>query len=277
MNRNFKKSFFSSLLVVLFIISNLIGLKYTNFLDMVVSVNFITYPFIMLVIMLLMDMFGKKETYYSITSAVFIQMILLIVYSLTINLSSQMVIPDMGTSINKVFKLEEVPVLASLIGFMVSNYILIYLFDYFKAVGKKILGVLLGTILSLIVYGLIFISISYYDIGIDILLNLLLGHIVMSVVMSFVVAILFYILKDKDNIYEQNNIFINEINIKHEEKHKNTDKSVIEVINLKEKANSKKKVSRKKTEVTNKEIKKNKTQEKKKVSTDKKSKKASKK
>lgn len=276
MNRNFKKSFFSSLLVVLFIISNLIGLKYTNFLDMVVSVNFLTYPFITLMVMLLMDTFGKKETYYSITSAVFIQIILLIVYSLTVNLSGQLVIPDMGQSVNKVFMLEEVPVLASLIGFMVSNYILIYLFDYFKAIGKRVLGVMLGTILSLIVYGLIYISISYYSYGVDILLNLLLGHIVMSSVMAFVVTIIFYILKEKENIYEQKNIFINDVNIKEEHVHKNIDKSVLEVINLKE-TKAKKKNNSSKQKVKNSEKKVIKSKTKKDSKTDKNSKKDSKK
>lgn len=182
----------------------------------------------------------------------------------------------MGQSVNKVFMLEEVPVLASLIGFMVSNYILIYLFDYFKAIGKRVLGVMLGTILSLIVYGLIYISISYYSYGVDILLNLLLGHIVMSSVMAFVVTIIFYILKEKENIYEQKNIFINDVNIKEEHVRKNIDKSVLEVINLKE-TKAKKKNNSSKQKVKNSEKKVIKSRTKKDSKTDKNSKKDSKK
>lgn len=40
MSKEFKLSFFTSLLVVLLVISNLIGLKLTNFLDLTISVDF---------------------------------------------------------------------------------------------------------------------------------------------------------------------------------------------------------------------------------------------
>ena len=253
MSRSFKKTFFSSLLVVLFIVSNLIGLKYTNFLNMVVSVNFVTYPFILLCVLMLMDLFGKKDTYGAITSAVFIQIMLLFSYVLAINLGNQMVIPDMANSVNNLFMLNEVPLLASLIGFMVSNYILIYLYEYFRLLKRKFIGVSLGTLISLIIYGLIYLSISFYNFGIETLLNLLLGHIAMSVIMTIVIIILFYILKDKENIYEQKNIFINDINIKLNDDNKLYDKPILEVISLKEekekkKINSKSKSGSKKVE-----------------------------
>lgn len=239
MSRNFKKTFFSSLLVVLFIVSNLIGYKYTNFLNMVVSVNFVTYPFISLCVLLLMDMFSKKDTYCTITSTVFIQVMLLLSYVLAINLGNQMVVPDLAISINKVFMLDEIPLLASLIGFMVSNYILIYLYEYFTLLKKKFIGVSIGTLISLIVYGLIYLSISFYNFGTDILFNLLLGHMAMSVIMTIVIVILFYILKDKENIYEQKNIFVNDINIKSND-NKLYDKPILEVISLKEEKEKKK-------------------------------------
>ena len=40
MRQSFKKTFFTSLLAVLLVISNLIGLKLTNFFDLTISVDF---------------------------------------------------------------------------------------------------------------------------------------------------------------------------------------------------------------------------------------------
>ena len=73
----------------------------------------------------------------------------------------------------------------------------------------------------------------------------------MSVIMTIVIIILFYILKDKDNIYEQKNIFINDINIKPNDDNKLYDKPILEVISLKEekkKVNNKTKNGSKKVE-----------------------------
>ena len=43
MNKEFKRTFFTSLLAVLLVISNLIGLKLTNFFDLTISVDFLTF------------------------------------------------------------------------------------------------------------------------------------------------------------------------------------------------------------------------------------------
>ena len=163
MKSDFKKIFFSSLLTVLFVVSNLIGLKYTSFNGMLVSVNFITYPFIMLCILILMDTFGKKETYHSILSAVFIQVFILLSYSLVVKMNNQLIIPDISMSVNEVFTVDEISILTSLIGFMISNYIIVFLFSFFKKNGKKILGVISGTFVALIIW-------------VDIYINLLLWY-----------------------------------------------------------------------------------------------------
>jgi len=167
MKSDFKKIFFSSLLTVLFIVSNLIGFKYTSFGEMLVSVNFITYPFIMLCLLILMDKYGKKETYYTIISTIFIQIFALLTYSFVVNSNSQQVLPDLSNSINNVFGVNEVSMLVSMIAFIISNYIFIYLFDFFKRNAKRIIGVILGTFFSLIVYGLIYNVVCYYVINQD--------------------------------------------------------------------------------------------------------------
>ena len=41
MNKEFKKTFFTCLMVVLLVISNLIGMKLTNFMDVTIGVDFV--------------------------------------------------------------------------------------------------------------------------------------------------------------------------------------------------------------------------------------------
>lgn len=251
MKNDLKKIFFSSLLTVLFIVSNLICLKYTTFGEIIVSANFITYPFIILCLLILLDTYGKKETYYTIISTVFIQIFILLSYSLVVSLKSQQIIPDLTNSINEVFFVNEVPLIASVIAFMISNYITVYLFVFFDKKGKKSIGVILGTILSLVVYDLIYIIICYYNIEKEILFNLLVSHLFISFVMSIVVIVLFYILKERVYIYTTDDKEI--ADIKYKSKQEILDKTVLEVITLKEKP----KVTKKESINTNKQIIKN--------------------
>lgn len=238
MKNDFKKMFFSSLLTVLFIISNLIGLKYTTFGNMIVSVNFITYPFITLCILILLDKYEKKDAYYAIISTVFIQIFILLSYSLTVNMNSQVIIPDLSAAVNSVFTVNEVSFMLSLIAFMVSNYITIYLFGFFKKNGRKLFGVILGTLLSLIVYGLLYIVICYYNIEKEILVNLILSHLSISIIMTIIVIALFYILKERDCIYTLDDI--EKVNVSFSQEQEFTDKTILEVITLKEKSKNKK-------------------------------------
>jgi len=63
----------------------------------------------------------------------------------------------------------------------------------------------------------------------------------MSLIMTILIIILFYILKDKENIHVQNNVFIQDINIKINNDKKVEDKTVLDVINLKDKPEKKSK------------------------------------
>ena len=60
MTKEFKRTFFSSLIAVLLIVSNLIGLKYTNFASYVLPVSFISYPLISLSVVMLVDLYGRR-------------------------------------------------------------------------------------------------------------------------------------------------------------------------------------------------------------------------
>ena len=89
MRQSFKKTFFTSLLAVLLVISNLIGLKLTSFFDLTISVDFLTLPFTFLCTLLIYNIAGKKSAYESILTAALIQIFILITYTITISLGSQ--------------------------------------------------------------------------------------------------------------------------------------------------------------------------------------------
>ena len=96
MSKEFKQSFFTSLLVVLLVISNLIGLKLTNFFDMTISVAFLTFPFTFLCTLLIYNMGGKNAAYRAIIIAVLIQVFITISYSLAVSLGTQAEVPDIA-------------------------------------------------------------------------------------------------------------------------------------------------------------------------------------
>jgi len=232
MKSDFKKIFFSSLMPVLFIISNLFCLKYTTFGEMIVPVSFITYPFIMLCILIILDKYGKKEVYNTIISTVFIQIFILLSYSLAIKMNNQMIIPDLADAINSVFAVDEVMILSSLIAFMFSSYIIIYLFNMFKRHSKKILGVIMGVLSSLTMPGFINIIILNYNEGKELFANLILSHLSISVIMTIIITILFCILKESEAIYIEDDREKAVVNF--EDKKDFMDKSIIEVINSKD-------------------------------------------
>ena len=82
MNKELKKTFFTSLIAVLLVISNLLGMKFTNFLDITISVDFVTFPFTFLCTLLIMNLGDKKDAYRTILVASIIQLLITISYAL---------------------------------------------------------------------------------------------------------------------------------------------------------------------------------------------------
>lgn len=233
MSNSFKKTFFSSLLAVLVIISNLIGIKYTNFGSLILSVNFVTFPFIFLCFLLIMHFSNKKEAFSSLLSAVFIQIFILLSYVLVTNLGSQNVIPDFANYVNGVFKVDEVYILINLVSLMGTTYVFQYIYEYFRIIGYKLLGVSVSLLTSITLYGLITIPIINYDFGLTIILDIIMSHLLMSCFMTVLLTILFYLLKDKEYPYDENKIFINEIEVPITKE--KIDKPIDEVIKIAEK------------------------------------------
>lgn len=263
MNKNFKKMFLSGMLATLFIVSTLIGQKYTNFMGLVVSVNFIVYPFMMLCSLLLLNSFGKKETYNAMFSSILIQAVILLVYILGTSLGSQSMLADLSEEINKVFDISGLQLVASFIGFMFSNYVLIYVYDYFNSIKYRLVGTIVSSVLSMILYGVITICIIHFELSFETLLNLLLCYVIVSIIMCILVTILFYILHEKEtggyhiSEYQEENL--------KETKKYNNDKPISEIIDLHNKEdqsrrkNNKKRNYTKKNEKNNNKYEKNRT------------------
>ena len=106
MTKEFKRTFFSSLIAVLLIVSNLLGLKYTNFASYVLPVSFISYPLISLSVVMLVDLYGRRTAKQAVYSAFFLQVFVLLLYLLTTNLSNQTIISDMAFEVNRVFNID---------------------------------------------------------------------------------------------------------------------------------------------------------------------------
>ena len=135
-------------------------------IDLTVAVSVFVYPFTFLCTLLIINLGGKKAAYRSIIIAALIQIFITISYYIATKLGMQTEVPDMATEINAVFKVDEVNIIASIVSFITSNCILVYIYDAFKQYGKELYGIALGLLaalfLNIIIYQLI--SIKNYDI-----------------------------------------------------------------------------------------------------------------
>ena len=250
MSKEFKLSFFTSLLVVLLVISNLIGLKLTNFLDLTISVDFLTYPFTFLCPLSIPHTGSTTAAYRGILIAAIIQIFITISYTLAVKLGTQTVIPDSAMYVNELFKVNELNILASLLAFLVSHYVLIYIYDNFKKYGRELYGVVIGLLGALFLNATIYLIITLSSYEVIFIINMLLSNIIVSIIMIILITILFYLLKEK----EQKTVAISNMDIA-VTKSLNEDKTIEEVINSKkeEKAEKEtKKVVKKKSTSKNK-------------------------
>lgn len=198
MDRDFKKTFFTSLLAVLLVVSNLIGLKLTNFLDLTISVDFLTYPFTFLCTLLIYNFAGKKKAYESVLVAALIQIFLVLSYTFAVKLGSQSVIPDSSAYVNELFKVNELNILGSLLAFLVSNYVLIYIYENFKNYGKELIGVVMSLLVALFLKATIYLVITLNGYDFIFIINMLLSNIIISLIMLVIITVLFYLLREKE-------------------------------------------------------------------------------
>lgn len=225
MNKEFKRTFFTSLLAVLLVISNLIGLKLTNFFDLTISVDFLTFPFTFLCTLLIYNIGGKKKAYESILVASLIQIFIIISYTLAIKLGNQAIMPDLSEYVNTLFKVDEAKILSSLLAFLISHYVLIYIYENFKNYGKELFGVVISLLVALFLKATIYLVITLNGYDSIFIINMLLSNIIIAIILDIVITILFYLLREK----EVETICIESMNI-NVKKSLDEDKTIEEII-----------------------------------------------
>ena len=225
MNKEFKRTFFTSLLAVLLVISNLIGLKLTNFFDLTISVDFLTFPFTFLCTLLIYNMGGKKKAYESILVASLIQIFIIISYTLAIKLGNQAIMPDLSEYVNTLFKVDEAKILSSLLAFLISHYVLIYIYENFNNYGKELFGVVISLLVALFLKATIYLVITLNGYDSIFIINMLLSNIIIAIILDIVITILFYLLREK----EVETICIESMNI-NVKKSLDEDKTIEEII-----------------------------------------------
>ena len=253
MSKEFKQAFFTSLMTVLLVVSNLLCLKLTSLLDLTVAVSVFVYPFTFLCTLLIINIGGKKSAYRAVIIAALIQIFITISYYLAVKLGTQTEIPDMAAHVNAVFKVNEINLIASIIAFITSNCTLIYIYDSFKQYGKELYGIALGLLaalfLNIIIYQLINYQ-SYSDVMV--VINNLLSNVIVSLLMLIIITIIFYLLKEPDvNKYRSDDLAIEDVILdkKEEKPKKKTTKKTSQGKNYK---NTSKNKTTKKTTTTKK-------------------------
>ena len=198
MNKEFKKTFFVCLLAVLLVVSNIVGAKYTNFLDVTIGVDFVTFPFTFLCTLLILNYGGKRDAYRGILVASVIQLLITISYAFIVSLGSQTLMPDKSMYVDVLFKVDETKILASVLALILSHCSLIYLYTNFKEIGKELYGLVVGLLGAMILNSIVFLVITLNGYEPIFIINILLSNIIVSVIMVVIITILFYILKENE-------------------------------------------------------------------------------
>ena len=196
MTREFKRTLFSSSISILLILSNLIGLKYTNFASFVLPVSFITYPLISLCVIMLVDLYGRRTAKQAVYTGLLLQLFVLLIYLLTTNLSNQTIISDMAYEINNVFSINIVSIITSLIVYVALSFVIINMFDNYKLRNQKSIGSLLCIFIFTLLYGCIYSLVINYNEGYETLIKLLYTNLISTIFMTMICYGLYYVLRD---------------------------------------------------------------------------------
>ena len=245
MNKEFKKTFFICLLAVLLVVSNIICAKYTSFMDVTIGVEFVTLPFTFLCTLLILNLGSKRDAYRGILVASVIQLLITISYAFVVSLGTQTLMPDKGMYIDMVFKVDETKIIASVFAFIISNCFLIYLYTNFKELGKELYGLVVGMLGAMILNSLTYLLITLNGYDPIYIVNLLLSNIIVSIIMVVVMSILYYILREPEEVV---------VPIKKIETKKTEDLSAEELVSFKEKEAKPKTVKKTNVKKTTKKV-----------------------
>jgi len=198
-----RKVFFSTLLSVLLIISNIVAIKVTVVAKLPLSCSVFIYPFTYLCTALISELYGNKDARKSILYAIIIQIIVLLAYILVTNVPNQINSIDKANALQKVltpygingnYYPELRPIIATLVAFTIGHIVNVGLYSFAKKNTFKLIAVALSVIIGMIVDTCIYVLISQMGTlaGNELVLQLI-NRFVVNVVASVIIIILFMI------------------------------------------------------------------------------------
>ncbi len=207
-----RKIFFSTLLGVLLVISNIVAIKMTVVAKLPLSCSIFVYPFTFLCTSVIAELYGNKDARKSIWFAVLIQVVILIAYIAVINVPNQIDTIEQANALQKVltpfgsngnYYPELRPIIASLIAFIIGQLINIVVYSFSKKYTFKLIAVALSVIIAMIVDTSLYVLISQVGVlvGNELILALI-NRFVANVVAAVIVIILFMIfsIKKKEKV-----------------------------------------------------------------------------
>lgn len=202
-----RKLFFSTLLGVLLVVSNIVAVKMTVIAKLPLSCSIFIYPFTFLCTALIADLYGNKDARKSVLFAVIIQIIVLLVYTIAVNVPNQIDTIDKANALQRVltpfasngrYYPDLRIIIASLVAFSLGQLVNISLYSFSKKNTFKLIAVALSVIIAMIVDTSIYVLISQAGvIANNELIIQLVNRFVVNVVLSIIVIILFMIFSIK--------------------------------------------------------------------------------
>lgn len=202
-----RKTFFSILLGVLLIVSNIVAIKMTVVARLPLSCSVFIYPFTFLCTSVIAELYGSKDAMKSVLFALLIQVIVLIIYIVVVNMPNHIDTIEYANALQKVFATNGVngkyfpelrPIIASLVGFTAGQLITIGLYKFAKKNTFKLIAVALSIIIAMVVDTSLYVFISKVGVlaGNELVLHLI-NRFVVNVVAAVIIVILFMIFSIK--------------------------------------------------------------------------------
>jgi len=202
-----RKIFFSILLGVLLIISNIVAIKVTVIAKLPLSCSVFIYPFTFLCTSIIAELYGGKEARKSVLYAIIVQVIVLVAYIIVANVPNQINTIENANALQKVltpygfngdYYPNLRPIIASLVGFVLGQIVNIGLYSFAKKNTFKFIAVALSVIIGMIVDTSLYVLISQMGViaGNELILQLI-NRFVVNVVASVAIIILFMIFSIK--------------------------------------------------------------------------------
>lgn len=186
-----RKMFFTGLLVALLIVTNIVAVKVTVIAQLPLSCSIFVYPFTFLCTAVITELYGAKDARKSIYCALGIQLLMLVLYIIVINVPNQIdtimeanALQTILASVTKgeIYLPEFKTIIASLIGFGVSQLINIGLYSFARKNTFKLISIALSTLIAMIVDTAIYVLITQ--------VGVLAGNeLVLAVIYRFVVDV----------------------------------------------------------------------------------------